>query len=232
MKNALWKILPCYILGLAVMGLTAWVATRCYSLIPIQAENAWWIGIAAAIMFCVLAIVSHKLAKGRAFGYIVGYLFNAIGSGLCIGMLYWEMDWSVSTQTLALALFPSVTLGFLLCLTTLKQNKIWRKVCDSTILLLTIALIVAAIITWIKWDHVGGSFAFFCGVCQLFFHIACLVIMGKLDGKWRYLSFSGFWAFAIIAILVFIILSEGDILDGLDFDIGGSGKRNKANKKT
>jgi hypothetical protein len=39
--------------------------------------------------------------------------------------------------------------------------------------------------------------------------------------RFRYLSFAGFGAFFLILLVAAIVLSEGEILDGLDFDIGG-----------
>ena len=204
--------------ALAVVAVNPWI--RGY------AANSWWIALPVILML-VLAIAAHNLAKGRTGGYWLSYTLNAICSGCMIGILYIEKDWAVELMTLLYGAIPAAVLGLMLCLGELGKGKTWRKVWDVIALLLTVALIVGAIVLWVKWNHVLGSFAFFCGVCQLFFHLACAVSREKPQGMWRYLSLSGFWAFAVIAVVVIVILSEGDILDSLDFDIGSKKKKAK-----
>lgn len=230
MKNSQWKMYLCYLPGLLAMACCARAVPVLYAMLPNRDENTWWLGIGAAAVIFGLAIAAHCLAKGRRGGYWLSYAFNAIGTGGIIGILYGEMGWTVEVPTLLYALLPAAVLGAALCLNSFIYGKRWRKAADVAVLILNLILIVGAIVIWVKWHCVFGSFAFFCGICQLFFQMACLIAGDKPEGKWRYLSFSGFWAFAVIAVVVIIVLSEGDILDGLDFDLPIGDKKKKAKK--
>ena len=230
MKHPQWKMYLCYLPGLLAMACVARAVPVLYEMIPDRNEHTWWIGIAATVIMVAIAIGAHNLAKGRRGGYWLSYLFNAIGSGGIIGLLYAEMGWTVELPTLFSAAVPAAVLGLALCLDSLGQGKRWHKILDVAVLIMDLLLIAASIVLWVKGYPVFGSFAFFCGICQLFFQMTCLIAGDKPEGKWRYLSFSGFWAFAVIAVVVIFILSEGDILDGLDLDLGIGGKKKKSKK--
>ena len=222
MKNTPLKLFPVYLCGLVVMAASTWLLT------PLMDGFHWSLAIVIAVLLCLGAVACHVLSKRRPPLYIKGYFLNAVGSGCAIAALYAEMEWIVAIPELMLALIPAIALALMLCLGYFGQGKLWRKIWGIVILLLAVALAVLSVVLWIKWHRVIGSMGFFSSICLLFFLMACLFTLDKPEGKWRYLSFSGFWAFAVIAIVVVLILSEGEILDGLDFDIGGgSGKKKK-----
>ena len=230
MKNPQWKMYLCYLPGLLAMACVARAVPDLYAMIPNRDENTWWLGIAAAVIVFGMAIAAHCLAKGGRGGYWLSYGLTAVGTGGIIGILYGEMGWTVTLPTLLYALLPAAVLALMLCLNSLREGKRGHRIVDAAVLILDLALIVAAIVIWVKWHHVFGSFAFFCGICHLFFQMACLFAGDKPEGKWRYLSFSGFWAFAVIAVVVVIVLAEGEALDGLDLDLPIGDKKKNTKK--
>ena len=222
MKNPTLKTVPVYLSGLIVMVATTWLLT------PLVGGFHWSLTIFAAVLLCLGAVACHELSERRRGMYITGYFLNAIGSGVAVAALYAQMNWYAEILPLLLALVPAAGLGLVFCLGYFGQKTLWRKIWGICVLLLALVLVVLAVIVWIKWNRVIGSFSFFSGICLLFYMMACLCALDNPNRKWRYLSFSGFWAFAVIAVVVVLILSECDILDGLDFDFGsGSGKKKR-----
>lgn len=225
MSNATVKLFPAYFFGLVVMAASTWLLT------PLVDCFHWSLAIVIAFLLCLGAVACHVLSKRRALFYIKGYFLNAVGSGCVIAALYAEMEWTIGISSLAIALIPAIALALMLCLSYFSQGKLWRKIWGIVILFLAVVLMVLSVIVWIKFHRVIGSMGFFSSICLLFFLMACLFTLDKSADKWRYLSFSGFWIFAIIAIVVVLILSEGELLDGLDFDIGGGSDKKKKTVK-
>lgn len=224
MKNENLKLLPTFVVGLIVMTASAWMFA------PLTGGEYWLLWILGAVLLCVGAVVCHALSNRRAAVYVLGYLINAVSSGCAAATLYGQMGWDVELLMLLCGVAPVALLGAVFCLGYFGQGKLWRKIWGLAMALLALALMVAAVILWIKWNPVAGSMGFFSGICLLFFIMACLATLDSPKEKWRYLSFSGFWAFAVILIVVLVILSEGEILDGLDFDFSGGSAKKKRGK--
>ena len=224
MKNPLFALLPPFSLGVFVMAAAACLAA------PVSAMAHWSLSIVAAVALCLGAAVCHYLSKGRRGWYLAGYLLNALGSGVAVAALYAQMGWNVEILSVLSAVVPAALVGTVFCLGYVGQKALWRKIWGLSMVLLAVALLVLAVIAWIRWESVMGSMAFFSGICLLFFMVCALCVLEEPARKWRYLSFSGFWAFAVIGVVVVLILSEGELLDGLDLDFGG-GKGRKNRKK-
>ena len=97
-------------------------------------------------------------------------------------------------------------------------------------LMLTLALLGLGIFVWIRHSVLHGSTLVFSSLFFLPFPIGCSSAQEKPERKYRYLSFTGFGAFIVIALVAAIIMSGGEILDGLDFG-GGEGKAKKKTPK-
>ena len=80
-------MLLCYILGLAVMALLCWLVSLIYRAFPGLADLNWVASMIPPFFLMILAILCHKMAKGRTPGYLGSYLLNAAGSGCAIGVL-------------------------------------------------------------------------------------------------------------------------------------------------
>lgn len=213
MKNNAIKLFPVYLAGVLVMVCSAWLLT------PLVGNVHWLFVILAAVALCLCAVACHAVSKRRTKLYLWGYLLNAISSGTAIAALYSQKLWEVNINILLMAVVPAAVLGLALCMGYLINNRSWRKIWGLVMLLLTLGLIVASIVVCLKWHRGLGSMGLFSGISLLFFMMACLAATHEPEDQWRYLSFSGFWAFATIAIVVALILSDGALLDGLDFDL-------------
>ncbi len=218
------KISFAYLLGLVLMTATVWLFA------PILQALHWSVGLIGAVLLCLFAVLFHLAARGKTTLYITGYFLNAVGSGCMIGVLYAHMAWDISIFQLLSGLIPAVVLGLLLNCGQLIKGRLWQKIWGITILILSAAVLVFSVVVWAKCNRLLGSYCFFSTVCLLFFLMASVAVQNRSWETWRYLSFSGFWAFAVIAVVVVFILSEGEILDGLDLDFGDVDFRKKKKK--
>lgn len=229
MKNPQFRLLPFLYLGLLTMSVLAWLLSQLYRLIPGLAGIHWLAQLIPAICLMIGAIVCHKKAKGRTPGYLLSYLVNAAGSGCAIGALLGVAAVIPPAELLA-ALLPAAGLGTLVCLLLLIPGKGWRSFVILAFVILGLALIGVGIYVWICRDSLAGCTMVFSGLFYLPFPVGCSAAREKPERKYRYLSFTGFGAFILIATVVAFILSEGEILNGLDLDLGTGGKKKKAGK--
>lgn len=214
-------IYPLYLLGLGLMTVAVWL------IVPVLEVSHWGVGFLGATLLCLFAVMCHWAAKKNPAPYITGYYLNAVGSGCVIAVLYAHMAWDISIFQLLSGLIPAVVLGLLLNCGHLIKGRLWQKIWRITILILSVAVLVFSVVVWAKWNRVLGSYCFFSTVCLLFFLMASVAVQNRSWETWRYFSFSGFWAFAVIAVVVVFILSEGEIVDGLDFGDVDFGKKKK-----
>ena len=223
MKKPLSKLLLAYLLGLSVMGLIAWAVGLFAGHIPLD----WFPKLIPAFVLMIVAVVCHKKAKGHALGYLFSYFLNAIASGATIGVVLAQCHIAPSPD-LALALLPAAGLGLLVSLLL----RIFTKtdgIC-AAFTVLTLLMIIISIAIWVGRSALVGSILLFSGLFFLPLSFCLQRAVEKPEREFRYLSFSGFGAFAIIAFVAMVILSEGEILegafDGLDFG-SGKGKKRK-----
>lgn len=223
MKNSSLRYLPFYLINLVIMAATTCAVSRIFSLFPAREDGTGMIGLADAVIFCLLAILSHCLAKGRSLGYLLSYTLNAIGSGCCVGTVFADYAMEPLVHLLLIALIPGAVLGILLLLGSTVQNETFLRIWYISFFVLAVIQFICGICLWIWWEPVIGCFMLFTALYLMPLPIACL---GHDEKKYRHLSFSGFGAFVLILFVAALLLTEGDIFDGLDFDFG-SGKDKK-----
>ena len=118
-----------------------------------------------------------------------------------------------------------ILLSFLLLVGSTVQNETFLKIWYISFFVLAVIQFICGICLWIFHEPVIGCFILFTALYLMPLPIACLVHDEK---KYRYLSFSGFGAFILILFVAALLLTEGEILDGLDFDfVSGESKKNR-----
>ena len=221
MKTTQPKLLLSYLLGLSLMGVLAWLVSLLSGYIPMY----WLPKLIPSLVLMIIAIICHKKAKGHALGYLFSYYLNAVGSGAIIGVVLAECNISPSLN-LAFALLPAAGIGILVSVLLMIFKKA-DGIC-AAFTVLALLMIILAIAIWAGRSALTGSILLFSGLFFLPLPFCLQKAVEKPEREFRYLSFSGFGAFAIIAFVAMVILSEGEILegafDGLDF---GGGKGNK-----
>lgn len=213
------------LIGLVIFGLFARLTASVYRLVPWLNDTYWWVHLIIPLVLMGVALALHLTAKGRTAGYLLSYLFNAIGSGCLVGAIYGIRNY-IPAPELLIALIPAFLICATACLIPLLPSKFWKELTQIILLVLAIGLVVTGMIVWIFRSMPFGCAFLFSGLFILPFPL----VVFDADVEWSqrscHLSYSGFGAFILVISVAAFILSEGEILDGLDLgDFGGSGRK-------
>ena len=231
MKRPQIKLFPCYIIGLLVMALSAWLVSMIYSQFASLANLNWFVQLLPALVLMVGALIVLPAGKNRPGGCLMSYYLNATASGWAIGVLLGIASIIPPPELLA-AMLPAGILGLAMVLFADNATKTRSLATVILFTMLALALIGTGIYVWCVHNPLVGCTFVFSGLYFLPLPFGYVKALSKPDQMYRYLSFTGFGAFVLIFLIVAFILSEGEILDGLDFDIGGgSGKKKKKRVK-
>lgn len=223
MKRNVFSLFPLTLLGLGVMSVFAWLLACAYPLWPRLQTAFWAVHLILPLLLMVGAIVVHKCAKGRPAGYLLAYLCNAIGSGCTVGAI-WGVRSRIPAPELLAALVPAAVICALSLLILGLRNEKARGAVVTVLTVLALALTVGGGVLWPLHSMPLGCTVLFTGLFILPFPIAVSIAGSEPEQRFRYLSYSGFGALIFIVIAAALILSGGDLLDGLDagfdFDFG------------
>ena len=219
-------LLPLFFLGLLIMGLSSWLMSLCFGAFPALGELHLLALFIAVLVFMGVAVVFHWRAKGRTGMYLTAYFLNAAGSGISIGILLGRSG-LIPPPDVLLALLPAAALCTVFSLLFIIPGKEWPTVLAFVFSVLALAVIGFGIYFWICKEPLTGCAFVFSGLFFLPFPFCISNTADDPEDKFRYLSYSGFGAFILIAFVVALILSEGEILDGMDFGGGGGSRKKK-----
>ena len=98
--------------------------------------------------------------------------------------------------------------------------------------ILNTVLSVLAIVFWINDGSVAFSFAFFCSLIS-FFYLCVFGITVNHDERsvFRDISFGSFGSFIIISVVGAFLISDGELIESLDFSGAADDKKAGKNKK-
>lgn len=187
-------------------------------------------GLVIGVILMLVAIPLHCLGNKTEVGYIFSFLVNSVANGFSLSAYYCSKNIALNfTDMFKSCVMPLILLlvaNFLLLL--FPEKKMY--ICAPAVAIGCIMLI-AFMVSWIKQGTLFFSLGFFTMLLSLFYHCVVWVTANNRRPVLKDISFGSFGAFIIISFVVVFILTEGDIIDGLDLDIGGEGKSNKAKHK-
>ncbi len=227
MKKYLTLAIPS-LTGLAIFSLSARLIAAVYPQIFWLKDIYWLVHFIVPLVLMGGALTLHLTAKGRRPMYLLSYLLNTIGSGWLVGAIYGLRDY-IPTPELLVGLSPALLLCITSCLILLLPSEFWKEIVSLVLLVLAIGLTISGIFAWKFCSMPLGCTFIFSGLFVLPLPRAVFHADEEWTNRFRCLSSSGFGAFVLVASAAAFILSDGDILDGLDgfdfSDIGGSGKK-------
>ncbi len=182
----------------------------------------------AGVLLMAVAIPFHWNGKKWKTGYLISFLLNSVGSGLSVSALFVAKQLREEFLTRLLAALPATGILFLVYLMLQIFHKT-KKVTVTIACLLNAALTIGLMVLWIAHGYPSFSFAFFCSLVSFFYLCVFGVTVNHEERSLlRDVSFGSFGSFIILTVVVVFILSEGEILDGLDApDLGGRKKKKK-----
>lgn len=228
MKKYLSLGIPSF-MGLSIFGLIARLTASVYPQIFWLRDAYWLVHLILPLMLMGGALVLHLTAKGRTPMYLLSYLFNTLGAGCLVGAIYGLRDY-IPTPELLIALFPAFLICATACLIPLLPGELRKELVSLILLVLAIALVISGIFVWKFRSMPIGCAFIFSGLFVLPFPRSVFRADEEWSGRFRCLSYSGFGAFVLVISVAAIILSDGDILDGLDIslddlDFGGFSRK-------
>ncbi|MHB8962887.1 MAG: hypothetical protein ACYC5K_07005 [Saccharofermentanales bacterium] len=184
-------------------------------------------GLTVGVTFMIAAIPLHILGKKYSISYIFSFLLNFIACGFSVSAFYLTKDLSLNLSQLFIATIPSGAILVLIYLMLQTYSKT-KKVTLSIGTTVNFALLVVAVVYWIRTGETFFSFGFFSLLVSLFFIcIFGITINHDERSVLKDISYGSFGSFVILTIVVIVILSEGDILELGDLGIDGGSRKKK-----
>ncbi|MBQ8496490.1 MAG: hypothetical protein IJ489_03425 [Clostridia bacterium] len=169
----------------------------------------------------LLAIPLHIFGKRAKIFYIFSIVLNTFGSAWFCAVYYAKAEKTLSLSELFISLIPAGIILFLTLILLFCAPK-----ASLVMLAVNFALSIFDIVQWVRLGDTVYSFGFFASVITFMCICAMIALSAESEGgALRYGSFAGFGIFIIIAFVVLLILSEGEILDGAIPDFNLPGKR-------
>lgn len=212
-----------------VVFLASLVALGClvlFTLLGVAAFTEWY-GLIAGILCMLLAIPCHLLAKKHEVGYLIAFLLNSVGSGFSVSAYYACSGIRSNGAAMLVGALAASGVLFLVYLMLQSFGKT-KKVTVTVAVVLNILLLIAAAVLWIVIGGALYSFGFFSLLVSLFYlGVFGVTVNHEERSLLRDISFGSFGSLIILTVVVAVVLSEGDLADGLDLDLGGDGSKKK-----
>ena len=199
------------LLSLLGFGLSAWLSC-CF-----LSRDAAAVG---AVLLMLPSIPLHWKGKKNKALYFYSFALNSIANGLIVAVYYLSFQIPLDIASVFLGLLVPAVL--LLC-AYLFFGVLQKARSRTTLLLLlsNFALMVGAVVKWVKDGSPVYSFCFFGLIFSLIYIIIYSVSLYRQNRcVHRDLSMGSYGIFAIIGIVVIVILSEGEALDCVFEGIG------------
>ncbi len=185
-----------------------------------------WYGVVAGIVLMIIAIPFHYMGKKNVWGYFCAFIINSIANGFTISALKFLHNGS-NIYIMLLAAIPSAAILFLVYLMLQIFNKT-KAVTVTVACIINAILITSLIVLIIRYGDFIFKYGVFCSLISwCYLGVFGVTINHSERPVFRDLSFGSFGTFVILIVVVIFILSEGEILDGLDFDFGGGNGKHK-----
>ena len=216
-KNARWQLATIvFALFLALMSVSTYVAVQfVYE----------WLGILIGGVIILLAIIPHWFGKKNTAAYVLSVCMNAVGTGFAISAYYTVKG--IATVIPALVFVSALTAILYgisnVLISVFRRKKLFVGFFGAV----SGILLVFSLVFWIIDGNFIYSFGFFNILILLFFLSVTAISLDRPERVLlRDLSFGAFGSFVVATLIVVAILSEGDIVDGLDIaDVTKKGKK-------
>ena len=224
MRTKHWRLLPCFLLGLAAMQVVGWGVATIFGTYPVLMKLHWAVWLILSLAFPIGALLVLGRAKDGQYPrwYGASYLLSALGAGFAYGICLAFMELAPVLESMMIsAVLPALMAVTMCLLYTIGRRTRW-------IAIGFIILTVAAVIGCLVFGEGRGVLALG-GIFGSLFFASMPVTCGKvLCGEdWReQLAFSGFGAYLIVVLAALVFLMEDGpdgILEGLLDGINDAG---------
>ncbi|MDO9629403.1 MAG: hypothetical protein Q7I99_05820 [Acholeplasmataceae bacterium] len=186
-----------------------------------------WLGLIIGVLFMMLGGIIYQYGEKFNLVYIFSFILNMIGVGLSITAYYILKAYALNFHDFYIAIVVSMAVlsGFGL----LTFIPIVNRHLKISIAITIIIAFISSLVLWLSVDEFTGLSFYFLNVIY-FFMVAMIGATNSLKDLNKEMAQVSFGSFILVSIIVLIILSEGEALNGLD-GIGSGSTHKKARKK-
>lgn len=179
-------------------------------------EKRWGLIIGLVLMF--MSIPIHLLGKKKHFFYLCSYLINSIAIGFSISTYYHYKDINPSEKQFLFVCL--ISLGIILITSLLTLPKIIKPYAKLIVSLEILILFIMSIVLWVINDTIIYSLLFYY-LNITYFYMVCIITSSiNIKQLIKKISIVSFGAFIVISIIVLILISEGEAIEGIGEALG------------
>lgn len=191
-----------------------------------------WYGVLFGILLMIAAILCHRGGAAHKALYACSFLLNGIGNGLSLSSLYVYEAMSTDGERNLPGLIPAAALLLIgmLVLLLVPQRKKAVVLALSLLFLLSFGFCIFQMLHSTVESGTLWRLAVFAMILAGSFLLIMVLLSGHPErSALCAASFAGFGVYLLITAIVTAVLSEGELLDGLDIlDVfSGAGKKHK-----
>lgn len=196
------------IMALLICGITAAMSGN----IP-QWNGKPWLGIILGALAMVCAIPFHLFGRKRTMLYLISCLMNTVGAGLFVSSYFTYAGEKPSMADLLTSFAIVFAIMLLRCVFAVFDST--KKLVSRILLGINVAASVAVIVLWIMYGGTLCPMLFFLLVPEFMQGLFLLIYVSKPQSPLRLISFASYNYALVIGLAVLVILTEGEVLDGL-----------------
>lgn len=178
--------------------------------------NQWSGIIIGAILLLISGILFFQAKKAPKL-YILCFGLNMIGVGLSMTTYYVFKAYQLNVEDFMVAIMLS--LGLISLFSFLTYVKFIARHIKIVLSLLVLGFFIGSLALWLSVDEFTGLSFYFLNVAYFYL----IAIMSKNENKkdlYKEMGIVSFGSFFIISFIVLVILSEGEVLQGVGEGIG------------
>ncbi len=172
-----------------------------------------WFGFIIGVVFMIMGVISYQFGKKHVLFYMLSFVLNMIGVGLSITAYYVLAAFPLDFEHYVIAI--AVAMGLLIGFAVVTNIPIMKKHSKVWLVLTIIAAFGLSLTLWILSDTFTGLSFYFINI--IFFYMVSVVEAVDDDKDvFKELAKISAGAFVLVSIIVLVILTEGEALQGLD----------------
>jgi hypothetical protein len=184
-----------------------------------------WIGLIIGIFMMMIGILIYQLGKKNQIFYQLTFFLNMVAIGFSITAYYVLKAYSLTLKDFLVAILVST--GILILFSLSSRINLLKNHHKLFLAIFILVSFIVSLALWLSSDLFTGLSFYFLNITY-FFMIGIVSTPDSFKELSKEMAWVSFGAFILISIIVLIVLSEGEVLSGVDgISLNGSKKRKK-----
>lgn len=187
-----------------------------------------WAGLIIGILLMIASIPIYFIAKRLPLLYFISFLINMVGVGFSITCYYIFKQYHLEMIDFLTAF--SVSMIVLIVFAVISSTSIYKKHPIMYTIFFILICFGVSLFLWLSEPCFSGLTFYYLNVAY-FFMIGMIASSNDLRNLAKEMALVSFGAFVLVSIIVLLVITEGEALEGLadfsHFDIDISSKKKK-----